>query len=914
MKKKLLLLGLILSSFLAEATHNRAGEITYEQINALTFRVTITTYTKTSSTAADRDSLQIFWGDGTDEYITRTALMPLANDIQLNQYVTDHTYPGRFTYFLSVTDPNRNGGILNVNFPQSDQIPFHLETKLVILNPQFQGPNSSPLLLQPPVDIGYVDQPFIHNPNAFDIEGDSLSYELAIPLQDINTPVSNYLLPTQIVPGINNQITLDETTGDFEWNSPKQAGEYNIAILINEFRNGVLISCIIRDMQITIKEGNNLPPEIESPEELCVVAGDTLSFDVIATDPDIPMQLVQLSALGGPLSIDFSPATFIAPSGFSNQDVVGKFQWITTCEHIQEQFYSVVFKARDFYELTSQGDTLGLSNLKTVRIKVVGPSPEGLTAEAGSGFINIAWDSPYFCENAADEYFKGFSVWRKEGSNPFELDSCRPGLEGRGYTQIANFDETYPLVNNQYTYEDEGLERGKFYCYRILAHFALNSPGGFPYNFIESLPSQEVCVQLNRDIPIITKADVLNTDVANGNVQVEWSKPNLEDLDTLQNPGPYQYKLYHSEGFTKNNPQLIYTSPFYNFIGSVHDTFFLSTGLNTDENPNNYHLDFIVNGGISLGETPEASSVYLDIISTDELNILSWEANTSWQNYQTIIYRQDQGTTTFDSIGITNVSTYNDEGLINGVEYCYYVKTIGSFSVPELPSFIENRSQEICGIPLDTIPPCSPRETGFSVESGCETATDGTPSETIFNTLFWSNPEIDCDETDDVASYNIFYAPSEGEPFTLIETIEGANNTSYIHQLGFTAAGCYAITAIDSVGNESDLSNIICVDNCPIYTLPNVFTPNGDGSNEIFHPFPYRYVDRINIKIFNRWGQMVFQSEDPDINWNGKNLQGVDLSEGVYFYICEVYESRIEGIVPHPEVLKGNIHIYRNGQ
>ena len=47
------------------ATHNRAGEITYEQIGDLTIRVTITTYTKTSSFSADRDSLEIFWGDST---------------------------------------------------------------------------------------------------------------------------------------------------------------------------------------------------------------------------------------------------------------------------------------------------------------------------------------------------------------------------------------------------------------------------------------------------------------------------------------------------------------------------------------------------------------------------------------------------------------------------------------------------------------------------------------------------------------------------------------------------------------------------------------------------------------------------------------------------------------------------------
>ena len=56
------------------ATHNRAGEITIEQIgdcNDLTVRATITTYTRESSFNADRDSLTIQWGDGTFEVIGR---------------------------------------------------------------------------------------------------------------------------------------------------------------------------------------------------------------------------------------------------------------------------------------------------------------------------------------------------------------------------------------------------------------------------------------------------------------------------------------------------------------------------------------------------------------------------------------------------------------------------------------------------------------------------------------------------------------------------------------------------------------------------------------------------------------------------------------------------------------------------
>ena len=126
------------------ATHNRAGEITYVQIGELSIEITITTWTRTSSVQADRDSLTVFWGDGTFTAVTRLngEGEPLANDIKKNIYKAQHTYPGRGTYTISMTDPNRISGILNVNYPNSVFVPFYLETTFTFLNPQFQGFNS----------------------------------------------------------------------------------------------------------------------------------------------------------------------------------------------------------------------------------------------------------------------------------------------------------------------------------------------------------------------------------------------------------------------------------------------------------------------------------------------------------------------------------------------------------------------------------------------------------------------------------------------------------------------------------------------------------------------------------------------------------------------------------------------------
>jgi hypothetical protein len=58
-------------------------------------------------------------------------------------------------------------------------------------------------------------------------------------------------------------------------------------------------------------------------------------------------------------------------------------------------------------------------------------------------------------------------------------------------------------------------------------------------------------------------------------------------------------------------------------------------------------------------------------------------------------------------------------------------------------------------------------------------------------------------------------------------------------------------------------------------------------------------------------GNLVFQTTDPNISWRGVNENGKELSEGTYFYVCKVYESRVGGVVLRPGVLQGYIELVR---
>lgn len=909
----------------AQATHNRAGEISIEQVGdctqSLTVKATIVTYTKASSRPADRDTLTICWGDGTCERVPR-ANGPgnppkgevLENDTKKNIYIAFHTFPARGTYVISMNDPNRNGGILNVNFPNSDQIRFHIQTTYTFPNPQFQGCNNTPVLLQPPIDVGCVGQVFTHNPNAYDADGDSLSYHFIVPLQDAGLIVPNYQFPNQINPGPDNQLTINEITGDIVWNAPKKAGEYNLAMIIVEYRGGIPIDTIIRDMQILIEECDNRPPEVETPfDEICVIAGETIEFQVTATAPLIEAnQRVRLTALGGPFEVPVSPASFEPDNdNFLPQPVTKTFRWETACEHISSQYYSVVFKATDNYFM----DTFGLATLKTVRIKVVGPPPEDVRAAPGTGQIEVSWAKPYVCEDAAFDYFRGFTVWRRIGSNTFPLDTCTPGLEGRGYERLTNV-PIKTTKDGRYYFIDNNVDQGRTYCYRILAQFARTTPGGrYTYNVVESLPSQEVCVQLNRDVPIITHVDVLTTSSTDGNIRVCWSKPRANDLDTLRNPGPYRYEVLRAPGRTTNVADF---QPIgVNFVSAsfagANDTCFVDTGLNTAQNPYSYIINFYVNNRPNpLGATNPASSVFLSIRPTDRRNVLSWQEQVPWDNFSYTVYRQNaQGT--FDSIATVTQPTYSDGGLVNGREYCYRVRSTGSYGVEGIISPLRNFSQESCARPVDDVPPCPPT---LTVRNICdEPNASCTDESSLRNTLNWVNPAVICPgEGDDAAGYRVYYTPVEGGELTIIARIDGASNTSFEHKPDRGLAGCYAVTSVDTAGNESAFSNIVCVDNCPNYVLPNAFTPNGDGQNDRFRPYPFCFIERVEFKVFNRWGQVVFQTEDPNLNWDGTGDNGSELAEGTYYYVCRIFEQRVTGTVENLNLLSGYIELIRGSR
>jgi len=881
LNKHILLLIIGLLPVLVFATHNRGGEITYRHISGLTYEFTITTCTDEGpNSQADRDELYILFGDGEGDTIPRVSETSLILDHKKNVYIGQHTYTSPGSYTICMEDPNRNADVINI-YPggggNSDNVVFSIQSKLVI-DPFSgnSGANNSVVFDDCPCPArACIGQQYCYNQLAVDPDGDSLSYVLVAPFGESCTPLTvptMYQFP-HLAGGSTSSLNIDPVTGTMCWDSPSMIGEFNYTIKITEWRNGVVVGYVIRDVQLTVESNcTNLSPVIDPIPDLCVTAGDNIQFNVTATDPNSNSLFLTASSLA--LTTNTNPASFTDTVGVGN--VTGVFTWNTSCDNIKVGPYQVLFAVVD------NGDPQ-FADYESIMISIIPPQVTGTSAVPFGNGVTVTWD-PTTCSNA-----EGYRIYRTTNPTINLPDCCSdPDLTGNGFTQIG---EVFGINNTSYI-DNTSLTLGIEYCYIVRAFYKFGQ--------IESCPSDTSCARLKKEVPVITHVSVLQTDAVNGIDSIMWSKPT--EIDTNQYPGPYMCKIYHGLNASNVSTLVGQTTLSTNLYNS--DTTFTHFNVDTESQENYYRVELFYDSlGTSLlvGTSNYAGSVFISTVPNDNQITISWNEDVPWINTNYSIYRSNSFSGPFSLIGSSSTQSYIDTGLVNGSQYCYFVESDGYYTSSSIVSPILNLSQITCDTPIDLTAPCPPY---LSINGDCELGE---------NTLIWTNPNNSC--ADDVMSYNLYYSPIEGGEMTLIETFDNIGDTTYLHNDNGSIAGCYTITAVDSVqyGNESDSSNVVCFDNCPSYWLPNVFSPNGDGVNDLFSALvPYNYVESIHIQIYNRWGQVIFETTNPDVDWDGKHMEtGTLVPDGVYYYLCTVNTIRLVGI--EPIILKGFFHLFSQG-
>lgn len=235
-----------------------AGDITYKWLYGFTYEVKLTTYTSINGSSFDNYCMDtICFGDGTGVVVFRSNGLPGScspgmmgqplpgNAINLNEYVTNHTYPGPGNYKICFNGSNRAPGINNI--PNSVNQVMALESQLII--PTFGGQNTSVEFGHFPFDTICMNNGCLtYNNSATDLNSDSLSYELISSLG-----IAGYSIPN---PGPNGTFTVD-VLGTINWCVPQIAGIYNVALKIKEWKkdddgNYIQIGYVIREILFTV--------------------------------------------------------------------------------------------------------------------------------------------------------------------------------------------------------------------------------------------------------------------------------------------------------------------------------------------------------------------------------------------------------------------------------------------------------------------------------------------------------------------------------------------------------------------------------------------------------------------------------------------------------------------------------------
>lgn len=319
MKARFIALLLASVAFSSHATINMASEITYSNVSGLTYEITLTTYVDSNDNAPN--SVWLYYGTGDSALVVKSDSAGLCNDVVMSRYISQYVYPGTGTYTLSYKDSARKPFISNL--PNSQTYEYGISSELII--PALGNPNNSVFFEDKPIMRSYQTELYRHNLAVVDPDGDSLSFELG-------TLGAGYTIP--------NDFTLNAVSGKIVWDVPTFIGDYEFAVLIKEWRNGVLVGSVIRDFLIINRAipathyfnwTNNYQYTIHPDDTL------QLTFDYIDPSADS----VKVSAYGEVFYLN-NPATFTA--GLTQTQADCSFEWIADADDVRNHPYITTFR------------------------------------------------------------------------------------------------------------------------------------------------------------------------------------------------------------------------------------------------------------------------------------------------------------------------------------------------------------------------------------------------------------------------------------------------------------------------------------------------------------------------------------------------------------------------------------------
>jgi gliding motility-associated-like protein len=154
---------------------------------------------------------------------------------------------------------------------------------------------------------------------------------------------------------------------------------------------------------------------------------------------------------------------------------------------------------------------------------------------------------------------------------------------------------------------------------------------------------------------------------------------------------------------------------------------------------------------------------------------------------------------------------------------------------------------------------------------------------------------------------------------TLTLDASGTPNATYLWQDGSTSStylvsdsGIYSVTVSNLCGFKKDSIKVTIYfppEDLECFVMaPNAFTPNGDELNDVFRPVLQCPAESYSLKIFNRWGQMIFETDEPSEGWDGTD-NGKFVEHGTYAWT--IYYKYTGVLHPGERTVKGLVNLIR---
>lgn len=880
--------------FNVSATHIIGGEIYYDYLGNNQYRISVAVFRDCQGNGAPFDPVMSLAIYSSSNVLIQNVSVPLPPTTQLPIIFTNPCVVAptgycteKAVYTTVVTLPPTTGGytityqrccrrpdVLNINNPGDTGLTLtaHITgtNSNAIVNSSPRFPNYPPLILCNNDDL-------VFNHSATDPDGDVLVYELTTPYagaSDLspqpNPPPPPPYTPVQWAPGITAttplgsgaSISINPNTGQLTAD-PELSGLFVVGIKVKEYRNGVLIGETIRDfifkvincnitLQSIIVEQEDMPNFTSFCQGLTIAfKNNTFGASTYNWDFGVPNITTDVSTQHEPTY------TFPAPGTYTVTLIANK-GWPCTDTSVQ------VFEVHEYMDVnyTISEDSICLKD-NSFDFDGAAVGPAGMTYSWNFGptasipgstnldVNNVSFTSSGFIpvtltanyQSLCTKTFKD-SVYIYPGSiADFELPTV---AECDGLT--VQFDNNSTNAANNFW--NFGVPNTTTDVSTQL-NPTYSFPAGGTYNVTLIVNNNNQCSD-TLQLPITVYDELMASFIHNDSMCISQNSFNFDgtvagpsSMSILWNFGPHASPQTSNQEDVSN--VVFDTSGVFPVTLTVSFNSCVETVSSTVTIFKVPKIDFTIDPGLKCAPY---DAQFIDLSESDTPISYIWDfgdGTTSTEQHPFHLYE--------------NPGLYNITLSIITTEGC--VDTLHMYK-PDIVQVRPTPTSDFSVNPLIT-DICNPKVDFADESSGATNIV-----------YYFDEHELISEELNPVFYY---MTPGQKRPMQIATNEFGCKDTSY-QQLFIEPFTVY---------------------------IPNTFTPDGNEFNGVFDAVTYLPVSSWKFRIYNRWGQLLFVSDDPNIGWDG-TFNGALVQEGIYAYVLE-YIGCDSNVVEH--TLTGHVNLIK---